>query len=267
MEEKPSYYSIIPASVRYDKTLKANEKILYSEITVLCNKKGYCYASNDYFANLYNVHKNTISVWINNLRNRGYIGTQITYKEDSKEVDKRIIYLSEVVLREIAENYCKKNEGGINEIINTHIRNHLYPINENIEENNTSINIYTTTNNSDEKNLYDLLQENGFTLSPLHYEVISTWEDNELTRYAIKKAVLNNKYTINYIDKILYNWKKENINTIQEAQAKDEEFNKAKQFKKKVKTKKKKTQIDLLDERIARYEEEERLKNEQGRSK
>jgi DnaD/phage-associated family protein len=86
---------------------------------------------------------------------------------------------------------------------------------------NTDIN-HIEYNNS---NIYDFLEENGFALSPIHYEIISKWEDNELTRYAIRKAVLNNKYNINYIDKILYNWEKENIKTIQQAKELEEEFN------------------------------------------
>lgn len=70
-----SYYSIIPSEVRYSKELTANEKLLYSEITALTNSKGYCFASNGYFADLYEVHKNTVSRWISNLSKLGFINT------------------------------------------------------------------------------------------------------------------------------------------------------------------------------------------------
>ncbi|HCB4374975.1 TPA: helix-turn-helix domain-containing protein, partial [Salmonella enterica] len=56
MKEQPNYYSIIPAHVRYDKELKPMEVIMYGELTALSNKYGYSYASNNYFAELYNVH-------------------------------------------------------------------------------------------------------------------------------------------------------------------------------------------------------------------
>ena len=86
--EKPkqSYYAIIPANVRYDKNLTPNAKLLYGEITALCNEKGYCWAENKYFADLYGVSLKSISVWINSLVDKGYIQSEIIYKENSKEI-------------------------------------------------------------------------------------------------------------------------------------------------------------------------------------
>ena len=86
--EKPkqSYYAIIPANVRYDKNLTPNAKLLYGEITALCNEKGYCWAENKYFADLYGVSLKSISVWIKSLVDKGYIQSEIIYKENSKEI-------------------------------------------------------------------------------------------------------------------------------------------------------------------------------------
>ena len=89
MKEKPNYYAIIPANVRYS-SLKPNAKLLYGEITALSNKLGYCFASNNYFAELYNVNKNTISRWISDLKRLGFITIQIE-RSANKEITKRII--------------------------------------------------------------------------------------------------------------------------------------------------------------------------------
>ena len=89
MKEKPNYYAIIPAEVRYS-NLKPNAKLLYGEITALSNKTGYCFASNNYFAELYNVNKNTISRWISDLKRLGFITIQIE-RSANKEITKRII--------------------------------------------------------------------------------------------------------------------------------------------------------------------------------
>ena len=124
--------------------------------------------------------------------------------------------------------------------------NGIHSIDKNsIEENS----IYNTTTNI---SIFDFLQENGFVLSPIHYEIINTWNDDELTRYAIKKAVLNNKYNINYVDKILHSYQKENITTVQQAIESDEEFNKKKDSYYKTKYTKKETSYErqkrLLEE-------------------
>ena len=70
---KSSYYSILPAVVRYDKNLTDKAKLLYSEITCLCNKEGYCFATNNYFANLYNCTPRAIQFTISKLQEKGYI--------------------------------------------------------------------------------------------------------------------------------------------------------------------------------------------------
>ena len=70
---KSNYYAIIPATVRYDKDLTDKAKLLYGEITCLCNKEGYCFATNNYFANLYNCTSRAIQFTISKLQEKGYI--------------------------------------------------------------------------------------------------------------------------------------------------------------------------------------------------
>ena len=118
--EKPSYFAILTADVRYDKTLKPLARLLYAEITALCNKEGYCWAGNQYFADLYEVDKNTVSGWIGQLKTRGYITVQLEYKEGTKQ---------------ILHRYIRINGEGIHKIIDTSIQKDGYPINEIIEVN------------------------------------------------------------------------------------------------------------------------------------
>ncbi len=87
MDVKPNYYSIIPANVRYDKDLTANAKLLYGEITSLCNDKGYCWATNQYFCNLYEVSDRTIRNLLQQLSEKNYI--KISILKNSK----RLIYI------------------------------------------------------------------------------------------------------------------------------------------------------------------------------
>lgn len=91
--EKPSYYAIIPASVRYDKELRPNEKLLYGEITALCGASGYCWGTNQYFADLYGVSDRMVREWISHLKERGYVDIVMIYKEGTKEVLERRIYI------------------------------------------------------------------------------------------------------------------------------------------------------------------------------
>ena len=99
INDRPSYFSILTADVRYDKDLSASEKIFYSEITCLCGKDGYCTAGSTYFANLYDCDSRTIRKWISKLVQKKYI--KVEYDESGKS---RKIYIV------IKSNISKINE-------------------------------------------------------------------------------------------------------------------------------------------------------------
>lgn len=94
MKEKPNYWAILHAEVRYDKRLTADEKLLFAEITSLTNATGECWATNEYFGNLYNCHFRTIRRRIDNLEKYGYIEREYTYKGNTKYIEKRVIKLT-----------------------------------------------------------------------------------------------------------------------------------------------------------------------------
>ncbi|MDU5228269.1 MAG: helix-turn-helix domain-containing protein, partial [Staphylococcus epidermidis] len=134
MKEQPNYYSIIPAHVRYDKELKPMEVIMYGELTALSNKYGYSYASNNYFAELYNVHKKTVSTWISNLKEKGYIDT-VVIRDENMTVTERRIYITAPYPSNHGEGYPQKSGD---------------PIHKKTEENNTRINNTRINRDSDE---------------------------------------------------------------------------------------------------------------------
>lgn len=71
--EKPSYYAILPANVRYDRDLQPMARLLYAEISCLTNMTGICTASNEYFSSLFEVAPVTVSRIISKLKDKGYI--------------------------------------------------------------------------------------------------------------------------------------------------------------------------------------------------
>ena len=107
-EIKSNYYAIIPAVVRYDNELTDKAKLLYGEITCLSNKEGYCFATNNYFANLYHCTTRAIQSTISKLQERGYIKIVIENNYQRK------IYLTDSLGYEknFVGGYEKKYMGG-----------------------------------------------------------------------------------------------------------------------------------------------------------
>lgn len=123
MEEQKNYYAIIPANVRYDKNLKDKAKLLYGEITALCNEKGYCWANNEYFANLYGISKTTVSLLIKNLIDNGYIYSEIIYKDGTKEILNRYLSIVKYPIKEKLNTPIKEKLKDNNTVINNTINN------------------------------------------------------------------------------------------------------------------------------------------------
>ena len=93
MKQKPNYYAVIPAEVRYSKKLTPNAKLLYAEITALCNMNGKCIASTQYFCKLYEVSRSSIQNWLRLLEKNNYITRDVKYKQGSREIESRCIKL------------------------------------------------------------------------------------------------------------------------------------------------------------------------------
>lgn len=64
----PSYYTILPACIRLNPNIIPGAKLLWSDISVLSLKNGYCYSTNDFFARIYGVNIRTINIWVRNLK-------------------------------------------------------------------------------------------------------------------------------------------------------------------------------------------------------
>lgn len=124
-ENKPNYYAIIPANVRYDNNLKAIEKLMYGEITALTNKEGYCFARNSYFAELFEVANNTVSRWISNLEKKGYIKVDIIRDKRGQIIERRIFIVNTYLQNDIYPS----------------LQNDIYPIYKIVEDNNINIRI------------------------------------------------------------------------------------------------------------------------------
>lgn len=118
-DTKPGYYAVIPAEVRYDTRLPANAKLLYGEISALIGADGFCYASNQYFSELYGMAEETISRLIAKLEKTGHILRQLI-RDDSGQVTQRRLYLRVSVpdgqpLDENVNTSPQKNQEGIDE--------------------------------------------------------------------------------------------------------------------------------------------------------
>lgn len=177
MDERRSYYAIIPANVRYDASIPPNAKLLYGEITALCNEKGFCWANNSYFSELYGASKYTVSRWIKSLVDAGYITSEIVYKEGTKEVDKRMLKIADPIAK-IGNTYCE---------------NQQYPIDEKRKDNNTRF------NNTINKNIYSRV------ITFLNEKTGKSYSDKSAQTRKLIDTRIKDGFTVEDFEKVISN--------------------------------------------------------------
>lgn len=239
-EEQPSYYSILTADIRYDKRLKnhADEKILFSEITALSNKYGFCTASNKYFAELYDRSTTTISRWINHLKKLGYLIVQMDY--ENNQIKQRRVYP-----QTDSKNSIKDDEGILTDdntpshskqegIVVADKGGILTDDKDNITSiNNTSINSHDEDEPANEVfKMYS--QEIGIlgpTAKQFVLDSISDFEEKgnsqneacDIVIYAMNLMVENSAKSWKYVQAILKNWLNNNLFTLDNIKASQKE--------------------------------------------
>lgn len=136
------YFTVIPATVLFNNSLKPNEKLLYALITALSNKEGYCYASNKYLGEKLGVDPKTITSWLADLRKFNYIMVDLI-RNENKEIIQRKIYPHDVPypLNNVYPSPSKNVEA-------------THQISEDNNINNKNINTHTVTKKKYSENVY-----------------------------------------------------------------------------------------------------------------
>ena len=109
-EEQQNYYAVIPSYILNAKDITEGQKLLYALISSLSNDKGFCYASNAYFAKRFGKTPRSIQLWINTLTAKGYISSKLNYKKGSKQVESRHIRIAKNFTTPHEENFTTSGE-------------------------------------------------------------------------------------------------------------------------------------------------------------
>lgn len=207
MENKRATKGIwIPIEIWEKKELSLQEKVFLVEIDSLDNKEG-CFASNEYFANFFQLGKSRCSQIITSLKDKGYITITYTYKS-AKEVDKRIIKVNEIKYHGIEMKQAKEEAKQVKES-KREIKVNEPEVNPNVVE---MVKLYQS----------NIGMANGMTVLYLE-ELAELIEQNRFTVELFKEALTiandRNKNTLAYVKGIIKQWINTNITSLEQLKA------------------------------------------------
>ena len=239
--KRSNWDSLLPAAVRYDSRLKGDAKVLYSEILLLSNKAGYCYATDQHLAALFDKRRETINRYIKSLVKYGYIKIEST--RQGKTVVERKIYpltLPKTSIFQNGKSVISRDSAKLSDQTVTKSLVSDQTVTKVSDQTVTKVSDQTVTvndsNSNDSKKELEREKEGQQPAAGILYNGLTWYEslgsldgrlkllmDKYLTslpinviQYAIDKAAKKDKLksSYGYLSKVLADYQENNINTI-----------------------------------------------------
>lgn len=229
--KRSNWDSLLPAAVRYDSRLKGDAKVLYSEILLLSNKAGYCYATDQHLAALFDKRRETINRYIKSLVKYGYIKIEST--RQGKTVVERKIYpltLPKTSIFQNGKSVISRDSAKLSDQTITKVSDQI------VTKVSDQIVTVNDSNSNDSKKELEREKEGQQPAAGILYNGLTWYEslgsldgrlkllmDKYLTslpinviQYAIDKAAKKDKLksSYGYLSKVLADYQENNINTI-----------------------------------------------------
>lgn len=199
------------------------------------------------------------AIWINikkpleTYKSKVVNGSKRTKKSESEIASETT---SEIV-SEISSDNNKRNSKRNNKRIdernseraNSYSCSYNNTTNNYLDINTTKHNLETSNNLEFSNSLLEFVQkELGRLLSSSEMELVLTWEDNELTRHAIKQTALNRATSLKYTQSILSAYKAKGFTTLAEVEADEKRFEENKLKKSKARILDEQEKKDVIDQ-------------------
>lgn len=105
-------FIIVPDFILRDSNILDGQKLLFGEIASNSLEKGYCWFSNEYIMDRYNIARRTASRWVNELKHHGYITIELVRRDGTKEIMERRIRVNTLkpILADYMQWYCQRRQ-------------------------------------------------------------------------------------------------------------------------------------------------------------
>ncbi|MCK8626575.1 DnaD domain protein, partial [Apilactobacillus kunkeei] len=228
-ETTPKYFIQVQMQTLKGLGLNSTDKLVYGTIYTMLNVTGKCFMSNAAIAEGLELKPKTVSKSISKLAGAGLLNVKLIYKEDSKQIDKRYITLSDYSGGGMLQKSHRVSDKNSIPMLQKSEGNRLpNRLDEYISSSSGDDFVDEKPVNNQAFTSYERLW--GFP-NAIAREDLSNWINNysdELVNYAIEIAGRNNvtsRGAYKYLDKILTTWSNEKVTTVEQAKKQNEEHN------------------------------------------